>query len=79
MHDLIVAVLQLAVDLDVLDVKARKELEDFVGLPFGNVRLALLVLLFGQMLDLDLLFDCLLNTSGLVEFRGPPALSALIV
>ena len=37
MHDLVVAVLQLAVDINVLDVEASQVLEDFIVRPALNI------------------------------------------
>jgi hypothetical protein len=37
MHDLVVAVLQLAVDINVLDVEASQVLEDFIVGPALNI------------------------------------------
>ena len=54
---LVIALFQLTVDLDVLNVEGSKVLEDLIGGPVGDVFLAFLVLLFGQMLDLDLFLE----------------------
>lgn len=54
MHDLIVAFFEFAINVDVLDVETSQELEDLIGLPFGDVLDASLVLFSGQMFNLDL-------------------------
>ena len=55
LHNLVVALLQFAVDVDVLDVQACEEREDFGLSPFHAIHLAVFIELFGQMLDFDLL------------------------
>ena len=54
MHDLIVAFLEFAINVDVLDVETSQELEDLIGLPFRDILDSSLVFLSGQMLNLDL-------------------------
>ena len=55
MHNLIVALFEFAVNVDVLDVETSQVLEDLVGLPLGDVLdTGLLVLIGGQVLNLDL-------------------------
>lgn len=57
LHYLVIALLELAIDFDVLDVKRSQVLEDLIRGPVGNVLLTLLVLLFRQMLDLNLFLE----------------------
>ena len=54
LHDLVVAVLQLSVDLYILYVQGRQVLEDLIRRPVGDVGLTFLILFSGQMLDLYL-------------------------
>lgn len=57
LHNLVVALLEFAVDVDVLDVQTCQEGEDFGLSPFHAIHLAFLVSLLRQMLDLDLLLQ----------------------
>ena len=55
MHDLVVTLLELAIDVDVLDVETSQVLEDLIWLPLANILdTSLLVNVSGQMLNLDL-------------------------
>jgi len=55
LHNLIVTLLKLPVDLDVLNIQGSEILENFIWLPISDVGLTLLIELFGQVFYLDLL------------------------
>ena len=57
MHHLVVALFQLAVDVDILDVKTCQVLEHLIGWPSLNVFDTLLVLLSWHMFDFNLLLQ----------------------
>jgi hypothetical protein len=56
-HHLIVALLQFAVNVDVLDIETGQVLEDFILWPSLDVLNTLLVLLRWHCFDLDLLLQ----------------------
>lgn len=69
MHHLIVALLQLAVNVDVFDVQACQVLECFIWLPVVNEDLALLVDLGWHLLDFDLLLQ-VVESIGQLQIVG---------
>ena len=46
-HNLIVALLEFSIDLNILDIKSGKVLENFIGLPISNILNSLLINLLG--------------------------------
>jgi len=57
MHDLIVALLKFAINVNVLDVETSQMLEDFVVGPRLDIRDSSFVLLCRDMFDFDLLLQ----------------------